>query len=102
MSRPEWASSRLGSVGTSTCGVGVRASARDSGGAQTWSPSPVSSVGLEGLPGEKDPETSWIFGGRACRGGRGSGGGSVLSRGPRGTLLLENFCASRVPVGDQG
>lgn len=28
--------------------------------------------------------------------------GSVLRRGPRGTLLLENFSASGVPVGDQG
>lgn len=67
MSRPEWASSRLGSVGTSTCGVGVRASTRDSGGTQTWS-SPVSSEGSEGLPGEKDPETSRLFGGGACHG----------------------------------
>lgn len=70
-------------VGTFTAGFsgdlylwrGVRASTRDPGGMQTLSPSPVSSEGLEGLPSEKDPETSRIFEGRACRGG--GGGGSV-------------------------
>lgn len=77
MFRPEWAPSRLGSVGTCTCGEGVRASTCDPGGMQTLSPSPVSSEGLEGLPNEKDPETSRIFEGRAYRGGGGRGRGSV-------------------------